>query len=161
LNEPADVVVHEEPAWRDQANFIIAARIDPNDPAPRLRWEQLWARQLSDTRFVNCCIPFFIYDLALGDEIEVGPLEERRYVMQRVVRQSGRYTFRVWFKADDARDEVAGELERLGCLLEWRFTGGNLLAVDAASDPHAQQVAGYLYGEEQQGRLVYETGRTA
>jgi hypothetical protein len=161
LSEPTDVVVHEEPAWRDQANFIIAARINADEASPRWRWEQLWARQLSDSRFMICCIPFFVYDLALGDEIEVGPLEERRYVVQQVVKQSGHYTFRVWFLADTVRDEVTGELARLGCLTEWRWPSSNLLAVDAASDEQAQEVADFLYQKEQLGHLAYETGRTA
>lgn len=47
---------HNEPAWRDRANFVIAADI-AGSPDKR-EWEQLWARKLSDTRFEICCIPF-------------------------------------------------------------------------------------------------------
>jgi hypothetical protein len=34
------------------------------------RDEQLWARQVGDRRFEICCIPFFVYDMALGDVVE-------------------------------------------------------------------------------------------
>jgi hypothetical protein len=33
--------------------------------------EQLWARQVGDRHFELCCIPYFVYDLALGDVVEI------------------------------------------------------------------------------------------
>lgn len=151
-----DTIVHEHPVWRERANFIIAAKIDPPPAKARWRWEQLWARQVAENRFRLCCIPFFIYDLALDDEVETG----EGYVVKRVTKPSGRYTFRVWFHNSDVRREVADELERLGCLLEWRSTRGNLLALDAASSILAQAAADFLWHREQLGHLTYETGRT-
>ena len=41
--------------------------------------------------FEVCCIPFFLYDVSLGDVVATNP----DYVLDRVVRASGRYTFRV------------------------------------------------------------------
>lgn len=47
----------------------------------------------------------------------------------------------------------------MGCLLEW--SSSNLLAVDAADEEHAHQVADFLSEREILGELKYETGRTA
>ena len=57
------------------------------------------------------------------------------------------------------RDEIATALDGLGALLEWSST--NLLAVDAHDAGHAREVADYLQEQEDAGRLMYETGKTA
>jgi hypothetical protein len=141
---------HEAPVWRDRADFIIGAPLPEEGRA-----EQLWARRLGDLRFEICCIPFFLYDLALGDVVETNAAHD----VVRVVEQSGRFVFRVWFgETSQPRQAVADELTGLGALLEW--SSPNLLAVDAADEAHAQVVADYLAGQEHAGRVMYETGRT-
>ena len=32
-------------------------------------WEQLWGKEVGPQRCIVCCIPFFVYDVALGDEV--------------------------------------------------------------------------------------------
>lgn len=144
--------VHQEPIWRDRSNFIIAASIrDGGD----VETEQLWARRDDEGHFEICCIPFFVYDLALGDVVETSA----DYLVQRVIRQSGRYVFRVWFgESFHPRDEVAGQLKGLGSLVEW--SSPNLLAVDAVDLEHAQMVADFLVQHQDAGHLAYETGRS-
>lgn len=143
---------HSEPVWRDRANFIIVSRIDPG--GTDVRTEQLWARKLSERRFQLCCIPFFVYNLALGDVVET----DEEYLLQRVTARSGHYTFRVAFKPPpDVREEVVDQLQALDALLEW--SSASLLAVDAADYKHAQRVADFLWKREQHGELTYETGR--
>jgi hypothetical protein len=147
--------VHQGPVWRERANFVIHAEL-PEEDHPK-HFEQLWARQLSDDRFEVCCIPFFIYNLALGDVVATSPKGDLRYVVTRVVRQSGRYVFRVWFgRSFHPRDQIAGELQALGSLIEWSSL--NLLAVDATDDEHAQLVADFLMEREKAGQLIYEAG---
>lgn len=120
----------------------------------------MWAKQLSADRFEICCIPFFLFDVALGDVVETSPQGERKYVLHRVVESSGRYVFRVWFgESFHPRDEVAEQLGDLGALLEWSSV--NLLAIDAADEARAQEVADFLYNREQLGQLLYETGKSA
>lgn len=143
-------VVHSEPVWRDKANFIIGAML------PEGRSEQLWARQLDEHRFEICCIPFFVFDLALGDIVQT----DVDYTMSGVVEASGRFTFRVWFgESFQPRDEIAAELTALGALVEWSSV--NLLAVDATDAGHAQKVANFLQARANLGQLIYETGRSA
>jgi hypothetical protein len=149
---------HLEPVWRDRSNFIIAA--DVSSYSDLVDREQLWARQISDDRFELCCIPFFLYDVALGDVVETSPAGGRRYMLSRVVEPSGRYVFRVSFgESFHPRQEIADELVAMGALVEWSSL--NMFAVDAADAEHAQQIADVLLAHEEAGRLVYETGRSA
>lgn len=153
-----EFVVHQDPIWRERANFIIHAEL-PEKDRPQ-RFEQLWARQLDDDRFELCCIPFLVFNLALGDVVITSPKGDRQYVMKKVVEPSGRYVFRVWLgQSPLPRDEIAHELGALGSLIEW--SSPNLLAVDAADSEHAQLVADFLIEREKAGLLVYETGRSA
>jgi hypothetical protein len=153
-----EFVVHEEPVWRDRANFIVHAELAEADRAKR--FEQLWARQLDDQEFEVCCIPFFLYDVALGDVVRTAPRGDRRYVVERVVKPSGRYVFRVWFgESFHPRNPIAARLKQLGALIEWSST--NLLAVDVEDGERAQVVADYFHARERKGELTYETGRSA
>jgi hypothetical protein len=84
-----------------------------------------------------------------------------QYVMQRVIKPSGHYTFRVWFgnsSEQTIQPQVLKEINVIGCLMEYYST--NLLGVDATSDSQAQEVANLLFRHQQLGHLVYETGRT-
>jgi hypothetical protein len=157
MTMPGEVVVHVAPVWRERSNFIIAAALPGADQ--QKRFEQLFARQVGDDRFEVCCIPFFLYDVALGDIVETSPTCDRRFELDSVVVPSGRFVFRVWFgESFHPRGEVEEELSELGALLEW--SSANLLAVDAADGAHAQLIADYLASQEHVSRLMYETGRS-
>lgn len=147
--------VHRDPIWRERANFIIATSIDSGDTD--IGTEKLWARQIDDRHFELCCIPFFAYDLALGDIVEV----DGNYVVQRVTVSSGRYVFRVHFKREKfaARDEVVLGLTDRGGLVEW--SSPSLVAVDSRDYATAQDIADYLLDLESRGMVAYETGRRA
>jgi hypothetical protein len=150
MPETAAVATHPQPVWRDRSDFIIRARVDGPDDA---RTEQLWARQLGIHTFELCCIPFFIYDLALGDTVET----DSTYLLQRVLERSGRYVFRAWFEGPQPYDWAVDALAALGCSYEW--SSPHLLAVDAADQRHAQLVADCLAEHERSGELTFETGR--
>ena len=148
--------VHREPAWRARANFVIAAEIGGSRSHPER--EQLWAKQIGDFRFELCCIPFFVYDLALGDEVET----DQHYVVRELVKASGHCTFRVWFgesKNCSIQEEVVDMAKGLGC--EWEWSSANLLAIDAATAALAKKLADYLYARQTAGHLMYETGLTS
>jgi hypothetical protein len=151
-------VQHVAPIWRNRMDFVFDAFL-PEDCAPK-RFEQLAGRQVADAEFELCCIPFFLYDVSLGDVVAT----TADYVLDRVVRPSGRYTFRVYFgdgadPKEGPKDQIAAELElQLGALLEWH--GANLLAVDSSDGELAQTIADYLQARERAGQLIFETGRT-
>lgn len=144
--------IHLNPVWRDRANFIIAAEftMEPTD----VKTEQLWARRVGVDVFEICCIPFFLYDVALGDIVET----DGDWLVRDVVKPSGRYVFRVWFgDTFYPRDEVAVGLEDLGALLEW--SSPDLLAVDAVDEEHAKVLSGFLLDRQDRDELIYETGK--
>jgi hypothetical protein len=91
-----EIKVHLNPVWRDKADFIIRAKC--GDVTQGYFWEQLWARELGENRFMLCCIPFFAYDLSIGDEVETTTEQEVEYVISRTVKKSSYYTFRIWFE---------------------------------------------------------------
>jgi hypothetical protein len=153
---PTDVATHRDPVWRDRADFAFDAKLPDEDSARR--FEQLWARELGDGEFEICCIPFFVYDLALADRVVAVSDASGRYFLDRVVYRSGRYVFRVWFGGSDTSlDRYVRDLEGLGALMEWGSP--ELLAVDARDEVMAQRVADYLQGRENAGELAFETGR--
>jgi hypothetical protein len=144
--------IHSEPAWRDRADFIIAAPVGPS--ATGVTTEQLWARKITGNQFELCCIPFFVYDLALGDIVETtGDL-----LVDRVAEPSGRFVFRVFFPhSDSPREATLAALSALDALTEW--SSPSLLAVDASKETRAKTIAGFLQQSEDQGHLLYETGQ--
>ncbi len=152
-----EFVVHTEPVWRERANFVINAEL-PEEDQPH-RFEQLFARQVAGDRFEVCCIPFFLYDVALGDVVVAGPIGALQYVMSEVVEPSGHRVFRVWFgESFQPREEIADELLSLGALIEW--SSNNLLAIDATDEQHAQVLADVLSEHERADHLVYEAGQS-
>lgn len=157
MTTASDFVVHAEPVWRERSDFIITAALQSAD---RPKWfEQLFARRVGDDRFEICCIPFFLFDVALGDIVVTSPAGGRKYVLKAVVEPSGRFAYRVWFgESFHSREAVAEALSGLGALLEW--SSASMLAVDAADSDHAQVIAHYLAEQERAGRLMYETGRS-
>ena len=147
--------VHLDPIWRERANFIVNASI----PEEEGRYEQLWCRQVTEDTFELCCIPFFLYDMALGDVVRTGSRPGRKYVVSQVVAPSGRYVFRAAFEPAMLvnREDVVAGLTAMGALLEWWST--SMLAVDARDAVHGQEIADFLFDQEMQGRLIYETGK--
>lgn len=146
---------HREPVWRERSDFIIGIPIDPGNTD--VITEQLWARKVSESTFEICCIPFFAYDISLGDVVEV----DASFEVKRVVERSGRYVFRVHVKdsISSVAADVVRSIEAQGGLVEW--SSPRLFAVDADNSIKAQEIASLLQQMEEQGLLVYETGRTA
>ncbi|MFZ6677309.1 DUF4265 domain-containing protein [Undibacterium sp. Tian12W] len=144
---------HQSPVWRAEANFLIMARVD--DDGESQKWEQLWTKKIDAYKFVICCIPFFTWDMDLGDEVET----TNDYVFSRVLRPSGYKTHRIWFGNSLGTDtgEVAQTLQNLGAEVEW--SSRNLLAVSAASKEINGNVLKYLSHQHSQQCLIYESIR--
>lgn len=142
---------HADPVWRGRANFIVGAAIDPTNTD--VTTEQLWARRVGERLFEICCIPFFAYNLALGDIVET----DSQYTVERVQSRSGRAVFRVAALGEAAiLTDVVPEIVRLGGLVE--RSSLRMIAVDAASPDVAREVANLLARYEAAGLLEYETG---
>ncbi|WP_052521461.1 DUF4265 domain-containing protein [Agreia bicolorata] len=143
------VYVHESPLLRDEANYIFRAVL-PDGSA-----EQLWGKKVGESTVEVCCIPFFIYNVALRDIVQLN--EERRLAF--VLESSGRFVGRVWF--GDSRHAVEGtvkRLEQLGANLEW--SSANLLAVDSSAALQ-DAVVEFLSAGHNAGAFLYENGYQA
>ncbi|SDS14914.1 protein of unknown function [Jiangella sp. DSM 45060] len=115
----------------------------------------MWARQLEESLFEICCIPFVVYDMALGDIVEASPSDH--YTVLRTTRHSGRYTFRAYFgDTDHPAQAIYEQLTEAGALLEW--SSPSLLAIDSADAAHAIFIAEFLGERASHGQLVYEKG---
>jgi hypothetical protein len=161
MNE--DVKIHPDPIWGEKANFGLQIRIETGDARldAEPRYEQLFVKQRADDLYEVCCIPFFLYDVSLGDVLKV-TTHDGAPVVEGVVEPSGHHTFRVWFGRvfmPVARDTVIDELSTLpGVLMEW--FSPNLLGLDAENDDVARMLARFLETAMSRGQLQYETGRT-
>jgi hypothetical protein len=146
------VAVHREPALRSKANYIFRARIERS--GDNVEWEQLWGRKLAENVLELCCIPFFLYDVHLGDIV----LIDEKSVLVAVISSAGQRTFRVWFLRSDTEERRAmiHELEQAGPI-EW--SSDNLVAVSVEAG-RSQAVADLLSEAERLGVLEYETGQS-
>lgn len=156
MHEHLYIHAHEDPVWRERANYIFQARIEAADStdSDSSRSEQLWGRKIDEGRIEVCCIPFLVYGIALGDVIEIDESNE----FERVVQRSGRSVFRVWLGGSEnpPRDDVVAQLEAMGALLEW--ASPNLLAIDAADEDRAVSISAALLERQARDELLYEVG---
>ena len=153
----SEFVLHREPVWRNRSDYIVCAELSDN-ASPR-RFEELFAKRIAEDLFSVCCIPFFLFDIALGDVVATAPKGDLEYVVTKVVESSGRYVFRVRFdEASRPRGEIAEELRALGSLIEWYSR--NLLALDAIDEEHAQRVVDFLAARAETGQLTYDSGQS-
>jgi hypothetical protein len=148
------IATHGSPVWRARADFLFMAQIEDADGSG-ITHEQLWGRQVGSHRFQVCCIPYFLYAVALGDTVET----DDDLLLRRVVKRRGRWVFRARIEHSDAaaHERVHGDLRKLGALTEWRTS--RIAAIDAKGPKAAQRVADYLQREADRGALIYETGQ--
>lgn len=139
------IVTHDFPAWREKANFIFTTRLSEElGIADMFEWEQLWGREIESNTFELCCIPFFAYNLALGDIVETGSYETRKFVVNRLVSTAGHKTFRLFFRRSDRWDEIVDEIRGIGCTVEPRWRMSKLVAVDVAQEQERLALENYL-----------------
>lgn len=147
------VATHSEPVWRTRSNFVFRVPIESDER--QRRWEQLWWNRTDNGRFILCCIPFFAYDLSLGDEVEVDRQRENICIIKR----SDQCTYRVWLGEGDSvsRNVALALIVECRPLMEW--SSYNLLALSVPMNDE-QPLADMLQRLENKGFLTYETGRS-
>lgn len=65
------IATHSNPVRRPAPSFMLRASLDGVGGGDN--YEQLWTKRVGQDRFEVCCIPFFVYDLALGDVVRADP----------------------------------------------------------------------------------------
>jgi hypothetical protein len=152
-----DIATHEEPVRRNDANFLIFADLARHGMTGR--WEQLWARQITENEFRLCCIPFFTYGLALGDRVTTKASGDKKYVIQSTVAASGHIAYQIWFgdvvNAASVREAVQRYAKSKGWLMEW--SSENLLALDIPSERDEIDLRAFLTGHADSG-VTFESG---
>jgi hypothetical protein len=152
-NVERDIVVHSSPAWREKANFLIFGTIELEGER---RWEQIWCRQMSENTFELCCIPFFLYDLSIGDVVETEANEARKFVIARRVKASGLRTIRVWYSAEASSEDKArgiAQVQESSASAEWYSERLLAFACAAGDLPH---LATFFEREQGEGVLKFE-----
>jgi hypothetical protein len=124
-------------------------------------WEGLLAKRTGSDRARVCGVPFWVYDVNLGDEVSLVDSAEGAPVADGIVIDAGNFTFRIIFHEADASDgrwqELMVEFERYDCWFDVHSPG--LVGVSAPQG-HARSVADLLSAKERSGELQYETGRS-
>lgn len=118
------IATHPNPIERPVPSFMLRAAIDDVGGGGG-NFEQLWTKRVGDDRFQLSCIPFFAYDMALGDVVRAD--EASGYVVQGVVERSGNGVVRVAVKRPQDVDAVHRRLHDLlvgfEYLCEWFAPG--------------------------------------
>jgi hypothetical protein len=150
------LVVHPDAERADCTVWLSVA----DGSGPELGWEGMLARRVGTDRARVCAMPFWIYDLNLGDEVALIESAETALVVTAVVRDARNYGFRV-IPAEDAKEhwwrELMIELERFECWFDIRTS--RFVALSAPPD-HAGSVADLLARHESRGDWQFETSRT-
>lgn len=151
-------LVHLNPILRDEADFIINAIVEDDEK----RYEQLWVKMIDDDVYRVCCIPFFLYDIALGDVVSTKRQGDKLYLLDKVIEKSGHHSFRIWFtKRPDIsiRDDIRDSLIKMG-VKNMELHSESLLAVDVENGKLARIVQDYLQEQQSTGRVEFENGET-
>lgn len=145
------IATHREPLQRERSDFVFLAALEV-DSGER-EWEQLWGRIVAQHRVEICCIPFFVYDLNLGDIVEL----DQNNVLARVITRSGLVTFRAWLEGmgPETRVKLLAEVDAISACHEWSSL--NLVAL-SVHQTQARELADLLERWATDGQLVYDTG---
>lgn len=148
-------IQHFEPAWRKKADYAIGMEISDETWREEHTWEQMAARQVSEKTFEVCCIPFALYDICIGDIVEV----DDHLNVTRVVERGGYTGFRIATSNKAGQAKILKILLSLGSIPQEAYSD-KLLAV-ASNDPaEIQAIADILLtAENNRTIMAYETIR--
>ena len=151
----SNIAAHQNPVWREKADFLIQVSLVAFGMADR--WEQLWARRISDREFEICCIPFFTYGIALGDKVAAEADRDFEYVFQRVLAKSGHKTARVAIVSQTVASRLHDEIHRrLAKSLPHEWYAPGYVAIDIADVDQEVQIADFFSEYVKRGEVSYE-----
>lgn len=134
-----DVAQHNEPVWGQRADGLLLA--DLTDHGLPGKWEQLWVRARGIGDFEICCLPFFLYGLALGDVVTAALDRDGNLVLTGRAKSSGRHLLRVAVSSAEHRQVIHEAIHRaltgLKLMHEWHRDGYAAIDLPADFDPNA------------------------
>lgn len=113
---------------------------------------------MENSTFEICCIPFVSYGLALGDQVNTKPFEERTYVVNEIIQRSGHQTYRVWFNSIKERPQLVHEILNLKCLVEERWKNSDLVSVSVPNPDSMVKLEKLLRRFEETLDIEWESG---
>jgi hypothetical protein len=125
------------------------------------RWEQLWVEKTKDNEFILCCIPFFAYGIALGDEVSVRRGQEFDWLVDAVLEDAGEVAVRAALISDDWSEVAEGLIEytdRTG--LPWEIHNQRYVAISCPRSADSLQVlVNGLESLERNRKIEYELSK--
>ena len=124
--------------------------------------ENIWVRKIRSNQYEVRTIPFWAYNLSMGDVVACGPDEDGEGLfVQRVLKKSGNRTVRVGFKGSLAarhpdavnfRDYLRRER------LDWEFAEPNLFAISLPSEAAYKALLDRLRQIGPAAKMIWEDG---
>lgn len=119
---------------------------------PGVGYESMWARRLPDGTFEIDNIPFYSYDVAVGDIVKAQEVDGELFFSERV-RDSGNSVIRMLIYNRDELDKVRSELRALGCDSEG---DGVVLAVNVPAEVAYAPILQFLTDGDRAKRWGFE-----
>lgn len=138
----------------------VRFELPPEDRAHGVETESLWAQVTGDGRYRIDNIPFYAYDISLGDVV-TGTVDGDRIAFQRVLERGGHSTYRILVKDERGYESPAflegwRELENHGCSYE--VAKRRWIAIDVPSAADVFAVYRILEDGENRGLWSFEEG---
>jgi len=126
------------------------------------KMENIWVRKLRGPRYENLTVPFFAYNLSLGDIVECRPDEDGiGLFIEKVLKKSGNRTVRVGFVGEGYLDHPEGVklrkyLRKHG--LRYEIFKPALLAINVPPDFDYDALAARLNAVPKDAGMEWEDG---
>lgn len=116
--------------------------------------ESVWASRV-DSYYQVKNIPFFVMGVSFDDIVEAIGDEEELHA-DRIVKESGNSTIRIYLGSVDRINTVRSQLKKFGCSFELGFK--KILAVNIPPDANYLLLKTYLEKGEAMGEWEYDEG---
>ena len=124
--------------------------------------ESIWVRKIRGRRYEVCTIPYFAYNMSLGDIVQCGPDEDGiGLFVEQVLKKSGNRTVRVGFEvAEGGRHPEAKKfrrfLQRHG--IEYDYDDAGLISINVPSDEVYEKIQKRLKKMPENAQMIWEDG---
>ncbi len=148
------IVTHDEPAARARTNYIVRLSLAA-DGLPG-RYEQVWTRTEDNVSCELCCIPFFTYDLSLGDVVRQTSDDGEYQIVSKAGHRTIRFAIQDEKFRHEGHDSLLAAIASVGCLAEFHGHMAGYGAIDIVGERQSESVRALLSPLAEQGLLMWE-----
>lgn len=124
--------------------------------------ESIWVKKIRGKRYEVCTIPYFAYNLSLGDIVQCGPDEDGiGLFVEQVLKKSSNRTVRVGFRADEGgRHPEAKRFKRFLQRhdIEYDYDDVALFSMSVPSDEVYAKLQKQLKKISEDAQMIWEDG---